>query len=53
MSGNFLVSSLLDFYLKDDATAKVILMGVEYNFAHYSNIAKKMGISLDILIKND
>ena len=50
-SAHFVISSLLDFYLKNNDSA--IFVGLQQNYAHYYSISKRMGNSLDPHIKSE
>jgi archaellum biogenesis ATPase FlaH len=49
--GNFLVSSLINSYLKNKN--KVVFVAFKNNYAHYLNVSKKLGFSIEMNIKND
>ena len=51
LSGNFLISNLLEFYLKN--SDKVIFMAFQNNYAHYLTISKKLGMNIEPHLKKD
>lgn len=50
-SAHFIISSLLDFYLKSNDS--VIFVGLQQNYGHYYSISKRIGNSLDPHLKSD
>lgn len=44
-SAGFLISSLIDFYLKN--TDGVVFVGVQQNYAHYFSLSKRLGNNIE------
>ncbi len=49
--GNFMISSIINSYLKNKK--KVIFVAFKNNYAHYLSASKKLGLSIELNIKNE